>query len=100
MASKASKAAGPEVTDEANPGPVGSTTCGTQVGEYVVVVAVCNVRALRTARFRYASVMRLILPTLAPLVILLRQGGRSRARVSHVLLSTPSVLRHALRQSL
>ena len=32
MASNVSRAVGPEVTDEANPGPEGSTTCGTQVG--------------------------------------------------------------------
>ena len=35
MASKASRAVGPKVTEEANLGPEGSSTCGTQVGGMV-----------------------------------------------------------------
>ena len=55
---KASRAVGPEVTDEANPGQEGSTTCETHwVG---VIVALCAAWALRIARFRCVSVMRLI----------------------------------------
>ena len=57
-----------------------------------VVVAVCAARALRTARFCCPSVMRLISAALAPVVIVLRQAGRSRASVSHVLVVSPSFL--------
>ena len=52
----ASKAVGAELADEANPGQEDSSTCGTQMGG--CCRALCAARALRTARLRCASVMR------------------------------------------
>ena len=57
-------------------------------------------RALCAVRFFWASAVRLFSAARAPVVSLLRQVGRSRARDSQVLRLMSKSLRDTLRQSL
>ena len=74
MASKASRTVVPEVSDEANPGPDGSSTCGTQVDGCCRGSLCCSGLAHSTLLLRLSDATDFSCRS-HPVVILLPQSG-------------------------